>query len=210
MSWENWAGVTCSGESRAAWQSRHVLGACARAPPAQTPTIVNSRIKNRGKPLLCHVSIDCHRDDIAESEYPGAENETPSALAARLIEERQQQPEKSRQAKCQDAQEISVGKPYLCRNFLERLEHEHEIPFGPDAGRRGSKRIRLRSKFPRRNVNPGKSATWNPKKRVSVAPVTSSPPRKNTFKLWPITGTWPAISVPTLVAKNAKVFQGRR
>ena len=51
-----------------------VLGVCARTPPAQTHTIINRWIIDRRKPLFSHVSIDCHRDDIAESEYPGAEN----------------------------------------------------------------------------------------------------------------------------------------
>src|SRR5207244_12879858 len=35
--------------------------------------------------------------------------------------------------------------------------------------------------------------------RVSVAPVTSGPPRKNIMIHGPMTGTWPATSVPTLV-----------
>ena len=57
---------------------------------------------------------------------------------------------------------------------------------------------------------PGKTATWKPKNRVSVAPVTSSPPRRNTMTGLPIRGITPAMSVPTFVAKNASSFQGRR
>jgi hypothetical protein len=38
-------------------------------------------------------------------------------------------------------------------------------------------------------------------KRVSVAPVTSSPPRISRRRKGPITGTTPGISVPTRVAK---------
>ncbi|TPW22084.1 MAG: hypothetical protein FD126_28 [Elusimicrobia bacterium] len=47
----------------------------------------------------------------------------------------------------------------------------------------------------------GRMATWRPKKRESVAPVTSSPPRTSLSSQWPTTGTWPMMSVPTLVAK---------
>src|SRR3974377_1021372 len=123
MSWENWACVTCKGASRAAWQSKHVLGACAPAPPTQTHTVVNNRISDLGKMLFSRVCIECHRDNKAQSENAGAENEFPAALAARLVEEWQQQPNNSGHAKYQDAQDISVGKPHLCRNLLECLKH---------------------------------------------------------------------------------------
>src|ERR1017187_6353897 len=59
-------------------------------------------------------------------------------------------------------------------------------------------------------VRAGSTATWNPKNRVSVAPPTASPPRKERPTVEPIHGTNVAISVPTLVAKNEIVFQGRR
>jgi hypothetical protein len=59
-------------------------------------------------------------------------------------------------------------------------------------------------------TKPGRTATWKPKKRVSVAPVTSGPPRRKIMMGWPTTGTWATMSVPTLVAKNASVFQGSR
>lgn len=45
---------------------------------------------------------------------------------------------------------------------------------------------------------------------VSVAPVTSSPPRRKIIRGLPIKGTWSAMSVPTLVAKKARVFQGSK
>src|SRR6516162_11407317 len=59
-------------------------------------------------------------------------------------------------------------------------------------------------------ASPGKTATWKPKNRVNVAPVTPSPPRKKTIRGLPRIGTCPVISVPTLVAKKAKVFQGSK
>ncbi len=40
--------------------------------------------------------------------------------------------------------------------------------------------------------------------------MTSSPPRKKRTMNFPTTGTAPAMPVPTLVAKNASSFQGRR
>jgi hypothetical protein len=60
-------------------------------------------VSDRGKPSFSHVSIDCHRDDIAESEYAGAEDESSSAPAASLFKERQQQPNDSRYTKHQDS-----------------------------------------------------------------------------------------------------------
>ena len=51
---------------------------------------------------------------------------------------------------------------------------------------------------------------WMAKKRVRVAPVTSSPPRNRTLMGSPIRGTTPVMSVPTLVAKNASSFHGSR
>ena len=40
---------------------------------------------------------------------------------------------------------------------------------------------------------PGKTATWNPKKRESVAPETSVPLRKKVMIGWPTPGTTPAM-----------------
>ncbi len=57
---------------------------------------------------------------------------------------------------------------------------------------------------------PGRKATWKPKNLERVAPVTSSPPRRNIFIGSPIKGIAPVISVPTFVAKNASSFHGRR
>ncbi len=59
-------------------------------------------------------------------------------------------------------------------------------------------------------VSAGSTATWKPKKRVRVAPVTSSPPRRKVSSHSPISGTAAVISVPTLVAKKASSFQGSR
>ena len=56
----------------------------------------------------------------------------------------------------------------------------------------------------------GSTATWMPKKRVSVAPVTSSPPRSRVRSQWPASGTLLTMSVPMRVAKNDSSFHGSR
>ncbi len=56
----------------------------------------------------------------------------------------------------------------------------------------------------------GSMATWKPKKRVNVAAPTSSPPRSSRATPGPTTGSSAAMSVPTLVAKNASSFHGSR
>ena len=53
-------------------------------------------------------------------------------------------------------------------------------------------------------------ATWKPKKRVSVAPVDLVAAAQEAHHNVPTTGTAPAMSVPTLVAKKASSFHGRR
>ena len=56
----------------------------------------------------------------------------------------------------------------------------------------------------------GRMATCQPKNRVMVAPVTSGEPRMSFRKKSPTTGKAPTIPVPTLVAKKASSFHGRR
>ncbi len=56
----------------------------------------------------------------------------------------------------------------------------------------------------------GRIATCTPKNRVSVAPLTSRPPRMNVTMCSPMPGTTPAMLVPTRVAKNASSFHGSR
>ena len=59
-------------------------------------------------------------------------------------------------------------------------------------------------------VMAGRIATCTPKNRVSVAPVTSLPPRMKWTIESPMPGTTPAMLVPTRVAKNASSFHGSR
>ncbi len=59
-------------------------------------------------------------------------------------------------------------------------------------------------------MHSGSTATWKPKKRVSVPPVIWSPPRSRRARKPPTSGTSAMMSVPTLVAKKASWFQGSR
>jgi len=92
MSCENCADVICSGGSRAPWQSRQVLGVCARTAAAQAHINTKMKISDLEERSFCHVSIGCHRNNVAQSEDAGSENKSTSPLAAARIEKRQDQP----------------------------------------------------------------------------------------------------------------------
>jgi len=55
----------------------------------------------------------------------------------------------------------------------------------------------------------GRTATWKPKNRESVAPVTSSPPRRKYMTARPRSHD-PCDIGPTFVAKYANSFQGSK
>src|SRR5450631_1791213 len=150
MSWANCSSVTRWGGSSAEWQSRQVFAACACATPALAER-TSKRITLLGSLLFRHVAIDSHRDDIGEREYACAHNESPATATAPMIKEWKHDPEQSGSTEYDDAHDIAIQKPHLGRDLLKRLEHEHEIPFWPDASRGRPKRIRFCSQFPRQN-----------------------------------------------------------
>src|SRR5713226_1337099 len=147
MSRANCSAVTWSGGSSDVWQSRHVFCACAEAVQPQTD-ITSSRKNAPARPLFCNVSIDRHCDHVAERKDSCTHDESPAASPGQGVEKRKKQPQETGHTKDEDAYKFTVHKPHLGRNLLERLEHEHEIPLRPDAGRRGGKRVGLCSQVP--------------------------------------------------------------
>src|SRR5712692_4178043 len=150
MSWANFSAVTWNRPLNAEWHSRQVLWVCAAARPAQAKIISNKSCV-RGSALFRRISIDGHRNDVAEREESSSHKKSPAAPASELIEEGKQQPEQTRGAKDEDTHDLTVHKPHFCRDLLKGLKHEHEIPFRTDAGWRRRERVSFGSEFPGQN-----------------------------------------------------------
>src|SRR6266700_840334 len=150
MSFANCCSVTCKGGSMLPWQTRQVF--CARgqtAPPKDSAT----RTRNRAfdAPLFRRIAIERHRYDVSKRKNSRAHDEFPAAPAPGLIEERQQHPDESRGPENQNADDFTIHEPQFCGDFLERLEHEHEVPLRADSRRSRCEGIRFRTQFPGKN-----------------------------------------------------------
>src|ERR1051326_1780207 len=143
-----------SARTRSRGRAARARGVCARAKCSRFRSV------RRSSELSClwfivvissgEIADDRHHRDVDDDEHAEeGEGELAPAVARRLVEERNEQPEQSARAEDEHADDLAVVAEDFRRDELERLEHEEEVPLRLDAGGRGRERVGLLAQLPR-------------------------------------------------------------
>src|SRR6185503_3898966 len=100
---------------------------------------------------LRHVSDDCHHQDVEKREHANdIEDHCAPAILRSAVHERHDKQEQSNQVEGHNAEHFTIHPENLCRQVLQGLEHEQEIPLRLDTRRRRCKGIGFFAQFPRK------------------------------------------------------------